>query len=338
MAQFSQPPGNQGGGFLQQLLSPEVAMPMAAALMGNQGNAANFGNAFGAYGQASAQMAGKNKTLDYFRQNAPEFAAMVEAGMPVNEAWGTYTKQRYAQGPKPTSGMQEYDLAREQGFDGSFLDYQTALKKAGAGSTNVTVGGGRFGTIPQGYELIDGPNGASLRAIPGGPEDTTKSDQRSAGQAAVVTQTITNAARYARDAAKNRALGGIGQGIVQYNPYSDSAEVARQVEVLKAQAKVENLQAMRAASPTGGALGSVSNEENKMLADKSGALDPSSPNFERDLDNYELTLLQVVHGPEAGRRIFEATRGEALPGVGDLQSTQTPQGGVVDYRDYFRSQ
>lgn len=338
MVQFSQPPGNQGGGFLQQLLSPEVAMPMAAALMGNQGNAANFGNAFGAYGQASAQMAGKNKTLDYFRQNAPEFAAMVEAGMPVNEAWGTYTKQRYAQGPKPTSGMQEYDLAREQGFDGSFLDYQTALKKAGAGSTNVTVGGGRFGTIPQGYELIDGPNGASLRPIPGGPEDTSKSDQRSAGQAAVVTQTITNAARYARDAAKNRALGGVGQGIVQYNPYSDSAEVARQVEVLKAQAKVENLTAMRQSSPTGGALGAVSDREAAMLADKSGALDPSSPNFERDLDNYELTLLQVVHGPEAGRRIFEATRGEALPGVGDLQSTQTPQGGVVDYRDYFRSQ
>lgn len=101
MPQFSQPPGNQGSGFLQQLLSPEVAMPMAQALMGNQGNAANFGNAFGAYGQAQAQTAGKNKTLDYFRQNAPEFAAMVEAGMPVNEAWGTYTKQRYAQQADP---------------------------------------------------------------------------------------------------------------------------------------------------------------------------------------------------------------------------------------------
>ncbi|TDR34332.1 hypothetical protein [Aquamicrobium defluvii] len=111
MAQFSQPPGNQGGGFLQQLLAPEVAMPMAAALMGNQGNAANFGNAFGAYGQASAQMAGKNKTLEYFRQNAPEFAAMVEAGMPVNEAWGTYTKQRYAQQADP------YKVAGGQIFD-----------------------------------------------------------------------------------------------------------------------------------------------------------------------------------------------------------------------------
>jgi len=100
MAQFAQTPG-QTGGFLQQLLAPEVAMPMAAALMGNQGNAANFGNAFGAYGQAVAQRAGQNKTLEYFRQNAPEFAAMVEAGMPVSDAWQAYTKQRYAQQADP---------------------------------------------------------------------------------------------------------------------------------------------------------------------------------------------------------------------------------------------
>ena len=62
--------------------------------------------------------------------------------------------------------------------------------------------------------------------------------------------------------------------------------------------------AMRAASPTGGALGAVSDSENAMLAAKAGALDPSSPNFARDLDDYELTLLKIVHGPEAGQKIF----------------------------------
>jgi hypothetical protein len=103
---------------------------------------------------------------------------------------------------------------------------------------------------------------------------------------------------------------------VQYNPYSDSAEVARQVDVLKSQAKVENLNAMRQSSPTGGALGSVTEKEADMLAAKSGALDPSSPNFERDLDDYELTLLQVVHGPEEGARIFQATREGGPVGIG----------------------
>ena len=36
--------------------------------------------------------------------------------------------------------IQGYNLARQQGFEGSFLDYQTALKKAGASNVSVTVG------------------------------------------------------------------------------------------------------------------------------------------------------------------------------------------------------
>ena len=88
------------GGFLQQLLAPENAMPIAAALLGQNGNGQNFANAFSAYGQTAAQTAGKNRTLDFFRKNAPEYADMVQAGMPVNEAWQTYTQQRYAKQPK----------------------------------------------------------------------------------------------------------------------------------------------------------------------------------------------------------------------------------------------
>ena len=39
--------------------------------------------------------------------------------------------------PKPTATKQDYQFALEQGFRGSFVDYQMALKKAGA--TNVSV-------------------------------------------------------------------------------------------------------------------------------------------------------------------------------------------------------
>src|SRR5690606_16534561 len=114
-------------------LAPEVAMPMAAALLGNQGNAANFGNALGAYGQVAAQRAGQNRTLEYFRQNAPEFAQMVEAGMPVSDAWQMYTKQRYAQKSEPTYGLTPIYGTDEQGNtvlgtlgnDGSFKRIDT---------------------------------------------------------------------------------------------------------------------------------------------------------------------------------------------------------------------
>jgi hypothetical protein len=41
---------------------------------------------------------------------------------------------------KATPGdIQGYNLARSQGYEGSFLDYQTALKKAGASSTSINM-------------------------------------------------------------------------------------------------------------------------------------------------------------------------------------------------------
>lgn len=46
------------------------------------------------------------------------------AGVPAND-------------PTPTSSMREYELAREQGYGGTFQQYQADLKKAGA--TNVTT-------------------------------------------------------------------------------------------------------------------------------------------------------------------------------------------------------
>jgi hypothetical protein len=295
---------------LARILQPEVALPMAAALLGNQGNMQNFGNAFGAAGPAlqsqkaeQKRLAEQNKTVEFFKTQAPEFASMIESGMPVGEAWQIYTKQRYDKAQLPASVQEfQYGLANPE-----FNDWQTEQKRAGA--TNVTVGGGKYGTIPQGFMLDESdPAGARLVVIPGGPEDTTKKDTLAAGQADVATRVVTSAATRAREAAKNRQLGGFGQGPMSNLPWTDSAEVARQVEVLKSTAKVENLTAMRAASPTGGALGSVTEKEADMLAAKSGALDPSSPTFERDLDDYELTLLQVVHGPQEGSRIWQQTR------------------------------
>ncbi len=100
----AQMPGQQQMNPLQKLLDPQVALPMAQALLGNQGNMQNFGNAFGAAGQGfaqqkelQAQTAQKNKTVEFFRQQAPEYAALIDAGMPVNDAFKLYTEQRYAQ-------------------------------------------------------------------------------------------------------------------------------------------------------------------------------------------------------------------------------------------------
>lgn len=41
------------------------------------------------------------------------------------------------EGPKPTSSIQEYEYAKGQGFQGTFQEFETQMKKAGASSVNV---------------------------------------------------------------------------------------------------------------------------------------------------------------------------------------------------------
>ncbi len=269
-----------------------------------------------------------NQTLELLTQKRPDLVPWVQSGAitPADAFNAVYKKDG-----KATDDITEYQYAVGQGYKGTFQNYMTDMKKAGAINVNIP-GQPNIGTIPPGYAATQSPEtGAwSMQRIPGGPAEADANADAAkltakAGQAAVATRVVTSAAQRAREAAKNRLFGGVGQGVAQLNPYSDAAEVARQVEVLKSTAKVENLNAMRAASPTGGALGNVTEGEGAMLAAKSGALDPSSPNFQRDLDDYELTLLQVVHGPQEGLRIFKESRGT---GDGDIMPSGTTSGNV----------
>lgn len=221
---------------------------------------------------------------------------------------------------KQTDDMREYEFARSQGYQGNFTDFQTDMRKAGASSVTVNGDTGpQVGTIPQGYQLTQDPASGAFRmeAIPGGPEDKSANAAARTSQNATASDTVTTAAARARTAAQQRDFGSLGTTIVgRFNPLSDSAEVMRNVSVLKSQASIGNLQAMRDASPTGGALGNVTEQELKILQDKSGALDPNSPTFTRDLDDYERTLLRTIHGKDEGDRVFAETRGGDAPAGG----------------------
>lgn len=218
----------------------------------------------------------------------------------------------------------------------------------GAGQTiNVNTGGtgpdlGKLST-DFGYVLdpetgkakIDPATGLPVAApVPGSPaaieaQKVAQAGVNAGGADTVATETITTAASRARDAAANRELGGFGAGLAAMNPYSDSAEVERQIDVLRANAATTTLQAMRDASPTGSTgLGALTAPEMKVIQDKAGALNQNSPNFLRDLEDYERTLLRTIHGPEAGDRIYEATRPSTAPQATDADGWQTLPSGV----------
>jgi hypothetical protein len=151
----AQMPGQSRGGF-GQLLDPSVALPMAAALMGNQGNMANIGNAFGAGGPALAQTRERNdadqqqnRTYQWLQQNAPEYAQLMDGGLDGQSALEMYAKQRYAQqadtrysmspvyGTDPETGE---TILGTVGNDGSFKRIDTGGFNVAAGIEKVDAG------------------------------------------------------------------------------------------------------------------------------------------------------------------------------------------------------
>jgi hypothetical protein len=236
--------------------------------------------------------------------------------------------------PDLTTTQQEYEMAKSQGFTGTFLDYQTALAEARRDQTtvnnNIPAGVEPLGTEGQILVPDDSqPSGYRVEVAAGSKLDQERADlaatdTRANELAATASEVVTTAASRARTAVAGQNFGSTGTSAAAMLPWTDSAEVVRQVDVLKAQAVASNLQAMRDASPTGGALGQVTAPELKLLADKSGALNPNSPTFLRDLEDYERTLLETIHGREEGRRIFEATRD---PVGDDGVPTYNPQTG-----------
>lgn len=114
-------------------------MAMASGMMGSPGRPGSIGQGFQNYaagGQLDEQRRdkaqNKNATHDWLKKNghSDEDIAFFQANPQV-----------MAQALKPktadaTTGMKEYNLAQQQGFDGTFLDYKTGLAESGASNIN----------------------------------------------------------------------------------------------------------------------------------------------------------------------------------------------------------
>lgn len=96
--------------------------------------------------------------------------------------------------------------------------------------------------------------------------------------------------------------GAIRQKLGSIIPGTQAADLENLLTTVKAVSGFEKLQAMRDASPTGGALGQVSDFENRQLQSMIGNLDASSSpqqraeNLKRVINKY----LDIIHGPGGG--------------------------------------
>jgi hypothetical protein len=152
-----------------------------------------FQQALKVYGYPVEQAApGPNDTADSMKQQAGEWLGMYGGGIPVDEGislspGSVYVNKRTGQPiatappkePDPTDDMREYEVAKQQGFTGTFVDYMTAMKKAGASTIDMRSPP----TAPQGWTYVrdedpNNPLGYKLVKTPGGPDQRTDAQQK----------------------------------------------------------------------------------------------------------------------------------------------------------------
>lgn len=227
--------------------------------------------------------------------------------------------------PESTDDMREYDFAKSQGYTGTFQDYMTEMRRAGAATTNID----NIGSIPQGYEVFKTPEGATqMRPIPGGPADTTKVDAAAAEQKErygdVVLEDIQRAKAKVKDQSWYAPVSGAGGAALSNIGGSAARDTSALIDTIKSSVAFDRLQAMRESSPTGGALGAVTENELRLLQATLGSLDQAQSQ-EQLLHN--LTRLEEIYSGIMEK--FAAYPNAGQMGLGGAGNA--PAAGVYDW-------
>lgn len=162
-----------------------------------------------------------------------------------------------------------------------------------------------FGPIPAGMARIPDPSsetGYRLVAEPGGAveEERAAAAAQAEGQrtteltaANVVVEDIDYALGLA--GAWTTGLLGAGASLI---PGTPAADLAATINTIEANVAFNALQEMRNNSPTGGALGAVTERELQLLSSTLGSLKQSQSEaaFRRNLERLKVIYLDVIHG------------------------------------------
>jgi hypothetical protein len=182
------------------------------------------------------------------------------------------------------------------------------------GQQQVNIGQSETGAIPPGWEMINTPEGRTMRPVKDGPADLEmRRGRESAGRQQTLTArqilpTIDDI-QTARDLASSRTLGffprtGMLSGILKRIPGAGQATVDLEasIDAIGSGISLENLNQMRQSSPTGGALGNVSDKQSSLLSEAFGSLrqSQSEPLFLYNLARVENVLNDIVHGEGNG--------------------------------------
>lgn len=220
----------------------------------------------------------------------------------------------------PPSTIQEYEYAARQGYQGSLQQYIMDRQRAGAASQVVQVGSGRIGTIPPGYEAIEDPTTGAIRfqEIPGGPAEKERMREQQAEQfkqqnleraGGTVVQDIGRVLNILQEAGPLAT--GRGAIIGRLDPVSQASQIEDLVASVRGNIGVDQLQQMRNASPTGGALGNVTERQLEGLQGLLGSLKVTGDRkiLEDNLKRISNIYMDTIHGTPEQIRLLGPQRG-----------------------------
>lgn len=203
---------------------------------------------------------------------------------------------------------------RVETAEGVFLRHSDGrMERVGSpsrASTTVNVEGApQVGAIPPGFQLERDGGTFRMAPIPGGPADRTAQRENRA-DAARTQQTERQGNLVVQEV--DRVLGlmdnswfpvtGAGGALLSRVPGTAAADVSKLLDTVRAEGAFGRLQQMREASPTGGALGAVTERELALLQATLGSLEQSqsSQQFRDNLNRVRNIYLDIIHGAGNG--------------------------------------
>ena len=222
-----------------------------------------------------------------------------------------YTAPKVAEPAKPYSDVAQVWDDWNRGFFPDEASRDAALASVNKPGVSITLPGGQsIPTPPFGQDYLRNPDGSvwvnpetrmpEIVTVPGGPQATEATaaeekvgerKQQEQRTTDVVVDTIDRTIGTVEGNPKGTT--GWGGAFLKYLPESEAQAVQERLITLKANIGFDKLQAMRASSPTGGAVGQVSNFEQQLLQATFGSLEQSQNSDEL---LYNLRRIRKLYG------------------------------------------
>ena len=237
------------------------------------------------------------------------------------------------------SSVREYEYAKANGYTGSYNDFLDAKGKSSATNVSTTV---NTGDQPDARPMADKPAKGYQRRwdpergtwvdepIPGGEverenqaaaEASGKVQQRKKTTATVVLDDISRIRKIVNNDTEIPLFGstttGLAGGLLSRVDSTQAGAVRNMLDTIRSNIGFDKLQSMREESPTGGAVGQVSNLENRLMQATFGAL-VQSQSKEQFL--YNLERVEKIYDRIINEGISDQEAENLLVGLGGAAS------------------